>query len=266
MNGVFNAALDDNGDPKLYNSTMYYWREDEEFIMLYDTQIPPSGWATFHAEANCKGDDGIKVEYCYNGFHYLQTDQRCPLTQMTSRQTWSLYTVPTSYPLSEWRSVPWYEVLKLTDRSMIMTCEDDLDECSAKETNDCPDNANCVNTYGGYDCVCKSGETCVDFNQCDVNGGAVCPDGLSCLEGSSLTDKDKGYSCGCLPGFKFNEKTKVCESPCPADTCWEYDHAAQTCTFKQSCVDTSTFVNNDCDHVSLPANIEIDLTQQKPSI
>ena len=34
-----------------------------------------------------------------------------------------------------------------------------LDKCLAKETNDCPDNANCVNQRNGddYTCVCKDG-------------------------------------------------------------------------------------------------------------
>ena len=50
--------------------------------------------------------------------------------------------------------------------------EEDIDEC-IDETDDCDDNAICINTDGSFTCECESGYT---------GNGRICEGKLSCIE------------------------------------------------------------------------------------
>merc|ERR1712227_63931 len=163
----------------------------------------------------------------------------CPLDTMTSvGRSWKYW--PRSLGSTVWGGQP-LSILAY-DNGVQVTCEDDLNECAPEEKSGrrrdkCPADSTCVDIYGGYTCVCETGKTCTDFDQCATNGGGYCPVGSTCTEGSSLTDTDKGYTCECDVGWKRNENTQECESPCPSTTCWDYDNDSQTCTLKQTCME-----------------------------
>lgn len=47
-------------------------------------------------------------------------------------------------------------------------CSEDIDECqTAVETNICPENTDCINQPGGYQCVCQNGYKENSFGQCE---------------------------------------------------------------------------------------------------
>ena len=50
----------------------------------------------------------------------------------------------------------------------------DVDECRVGVPNDCHSNADCINTYGGHECYCKTGYK--------GNGSVVCTGKCMCLK------------------------------------------------------------------------------------
>ncbi|RVU42901.1 hypothetical protein EA187_13770 [Lujinxingia sediminis] len=107
----------------------------------------------------------------------------------------------------------------------------DVDEC-AETTGICGD-ASCVNTDGGYSCVCDAGyefngSTCVDVDECTETPG-VCGAGTCSNTGGD-------YSCACDAGYEFDGTTCVNVDECSASagvcgegTCTDTD-GAYTCT------------------------------------
>ena len=95
----------------------------------------------------------------------------------------------------------------------------DMDECSLG-SHDCSEYAECTNTFGSFECKCKSGftgdgNTCLDINECE-SGKADCGDEAIC------TNYPGGYDCSCPAGFKSVEGNQ-CETRdfCAADPCPE---------------------------------------------
>ncbi|KAF6024532.1 NID2 [Bugula neritina] len=78
------------------------------------------------------------------------------------------------------------------------TCTD-IDECLTKDTNNCHQNAVCINTEGSYRCECSSGFI--------GDGRNVCNDIKECYShpcrgyNATCTDFDGGFSCTCPPGL-----------------------------------------------------------------
>ncbi|KAM4697753.1 uromodulin-like [Rhinophrynus dorsalis] len=96
------------------------------------------------------------------------------------------------------------------------TCSD-IDECAYSWSNNCSTNI-CINTFGSYTCVCRSGYTrssennCVDTDECSDSNLNACHALATC------TNNIGNYSCACPPnhygdGFycEFDEcTTGVC--------------------------------------------------------
>jgi hypothetical protein len=78
----------------------------------------------------------------------------------------------------------------------------DIDECM-NNTADCDANTtDCVNTQGGFMCVCKQGlqrdgQDCVDIDEC-ARGLDLCDSSAICK------NQPIGYTCECKPGYEGN--------------------------------------------------------------
>ena len=78
-------------------------------------------------------------------------------------------------------------------------------KCLSSKAHSC---AQCVDTYGSYQCKCAKGyrllarhNTCVDHNECLENPN-ICDQECENFEG--------GYRCICFKGYTQNLKTKKC--------------------------------------------------------
>ncbi|XP_046846620.1 scavenger receptor cysteine-rich type 1 protein M130-like isoform X4 [Xenia sp. Carnegie-2017] len=77
-------------------------------------------------------------------------------------------------------------------------CSEDLDECS-RNLHDCSIHRQCVNTFGSYRCLCKSGYTgngtiCNDIDECSVSTENNCHENATCINTLG------SFSCKCLVG------------------------------------------------------------------
>ncbi|XP_055635973.1 hemicentin-1-like isoform X2 [Toxorhynchites rutilus septentrionalis] len=82
----------------------------------------------------------------------------------------------------------------------------DLNECTAGDHRCTGQGQICVNTKGGYECLCKAGfrmssEVCVDINECR-DGSHECS--------HYCTNKPGGYGCFCPAGFALSSDEKTC--------------------------------------------------------
>ncbi|XP_029705861.1 thrombomodulin-like [Takifugu rubripes] len=89
----------------------------------------------------------------------------------------------------------------------------DFNDCT--DPRQCPgENSRCVNTAGGFQCVCKDGYrykggVCVDVNECT---SAPCEHMCDNLPGS--------YVCSCYPGYKEDpEEPHRCKLHCGEEEC-----------------------------------------------
>merc|ERR1712126_536237 len=104
-----------------------------------------------------------------------------------------------------------------------MCVSDDVNEC-LENLGVCGINAQCINTYGSFNCVCEDGFEgmppklqCLDINECnsidtkcDIN---ECSDTTLCnLENMECINKVPGYECKCKAGFILNENGVCLES------------------------------------------------------
>jgi Calcium-binding EGF domain len=118
-------------------------------------------------------------------------------------------------------------------------CQDE-NECSTG--NICSSNGACVNTNGGYDCVCNSGYTfngqpgtgCVDLDECEYNPPICGPNSI-------CTNTVGNYTCACANGY--GGTPPACTD---VDECTTIP-AEQTCGFKGTCVNTIGSYNCTCD-------------------
>lgn len=89
----------------------------------------------------------------------------------------------------------------------------DFNDC--RDERQCPgENFMCVNTVGGFDCVCKDGYT--------MSGG-MCLDEDECMSAPCehiCTNTFGSYSCSCYDGFRLIPTTpNKCELYCPTQEC-----------------------------------------------
>lgn len=88
----------------------------------------------------------------------------------------------------------------------------DVDECV--DDRQCPDNTDCMNTIGGFECNCLSGYTrkndiCVDIDECKQ---FPCEHICSNTEGS--------YTCSCYDGYILTAQSPyICKLHCPREEC-----------------------------------------------
>ena len=82
--------------------------------------------------------------------------------------------------------------------------EKDLDECNDDwASNNCDTNAQCVNTFGSYNCSCISGFegdglNCLDIDECSLNEDS----GLSlCNNTGKCVNTQGSYRCECFNGY-----------------------------------------------------------------
>ncbi|XP_070782131.1 thrombomodulin-like [Enoplosus armatus] len=89
----------------------------------------------------------------------------------------------------------------------------DFNDCT--DERQCPgDNFVCVNTVGGFQCICKdgfkvTGALCVDVNEC---ASAPCE--------HKCTNTDGSYACSCYDGYKADPKSpNKCKLHCGEEEC-----------------------------------------------
>lgn len=131
----------------------------------------------------------------------------------------------------------------------------DFDDCT--DERQCPgENSECINTIGGFQCVCKpgykvTGDLCVDMDEC---ASAPCEHLCANTAGS--------YKCSCHEGFKEDptspEKCKLhCkENECPAECdpndmfqCYCPDgYIAEERPSGTVCIDINECFSSFCDH------------------
>ena len=73
----------------------------------------------------------------------------------------------------------------------------DINEC-IEETDDCSENAICINNQGSYECQCNSGyegdgKTCDDVDECESTD--------SCSVNADCINSLGSYSCSCKTGY-----------------------------------------------------------------
>ena len=88
-------------------------------------------------------------------------------------------------------------------------CEDDIDECSSLTAGElgCDANADCVNTPGSWNCVCKDGFTgdgnsCVEINECTETTNSAFPNLCDDDGTASCTHGVNSRTCTCKDGYK----------------------------------------------------------------
>ncbi|XP_078487563.1 mucin-like protein [Ciona intestinalis] len=85
-------------------------------------------------------------------------------------------------------------------RGNFVQCED-IDECANRLHSCDPNYHRCLNTYGSYQCICRTGfvpydeGSCIDFNECE-SGTHNCDQNAKC------NNKVGGYSCSCKTGYR----------------------------------------------------------------
>ncbi|XP_074166189.1 adhesion G protein-coupled receptor E5 isoform X3 [Sminthopsis crassicaudata] len=107
--------------------------------------------------------------------------------------------------------------------SDILEICDDVNECVPPIKIFCGMNADCVNTYGSYNCTCITGYTLpsgeknfpnASMNNCqDINECASSND--TCGQNAECVNENKGYHCTCMEGYalpsgkkKFSDVTR----------------------------------------------------------
>ena len=101
-------------------------------------------------------------------------------------------------------------------------------ECAHNDLNDCPENTECIDTDGSYECECKegfykAGEVCFDVHECsdsELFGDDLlydCPDNSDCV------DTKGSYTCECKEGYESymepgDTKPRACFKGCQTES------------------------------------------------
>lgn len=98
----------------------------------------------------------------------------------------------------------------------------DIDECALGE-HACSENAECINTIGGYECVCKEGFAgdgfkCHDVDECKLGTH-------NCHEKANCTNTVGSYICTCQDGYEGDGFTCVDIDECARNTAQCDEHA-----------------------------------------
>jgi hypothetical protein len=112
----------------------------------------------------------------------------------------------------------------------------DVDEC-AKGQHVCSENANCVNTVGSYECVCKegfegNGFKCHDLDECKLGTH-------NCSSKANCTNTMGSFRCQCIEGYEGDGVTCV-----DIDECLRNVH---NCDEHASCTNTEGSYECTCD-------------------
>jgi hypothetical protein len=108
-------------------------------------------------------------------------------------------------------------------------CDTDVNECAAG-TDECDSSADCHNTDGGYECVCKQG-----YDGDGRVNGSGCEDVDECAERmhncgsqSVCENNDGGFSCKCRPGFVGNPPAVRCTKSKAPKGCTNFNNDFST--------------------------------------
>ncbi|WAR04750.1 MLP-like protein [Mya arenaria] len=134
------------------------------------------------------------------------------------------------------------------------TCESDINECDNSSV--CPDNSQCRNTNGSFECNCNSGYVATADGTCQGWSGPTCDtDDNECSKPDICEDVLKtctntagSYTCDCAAGYTINsDGVCVDEDECLLGT----DNCLQKCTniagsFECGCFAGFSGTNNSC--------------------
>ncbi len=118
-------------------------------------------------------------------------------------------------------------------RTVIVT---DIDECEQK-LDHCSENADCINTIGSYECICKSGfegdgYKCHDVDECKL-GTHTCSAKANC------TNTIGSYKCTCIDGYEGDGETCT-----DIDECLRNTHK---CSEHATCINLEGGYDCECD-------------------
>eukprot|EP00054_Salpingoeca_dolichothecata_P030842 m.254396 g.254396 ORF g.254396 m.254396 type:complete len:119 (+) comp26731_c0_seq11:224-580(+) len=96
---------------------------------------------------------------------------------------------------------------KTTTQKHQQAKQQNIDECTIGADN-CHIQADCINTVGSFNCVCKpgfigDGVSCSDFPACER---FPCPQFADCFESIGGPSNSSGRTCKCHPGYKLRER------------------------------------------------------------
>ncbi|XP_072172977.1 uncharacterized protein [Diadema setosum] len=111
----------------------------------------------------------------------------------------------------------------------------DINECTTGD-HDCFNGATCVNTMGGYKCVCSAAHTGI---YCDLDVDE-CATGIhDCFSGPYCNNLDGSFTCSCPPGYTDQQPSN------PGRNCSDIDECAERTS---ECQNDSQCVNTDGDY------------------
>ncbi|XP_052775111.1 uncharacterized protein LOC128213450 [Mya arenaria] len=133
-------------------------------------------------------------------------------------------------------------------------CDEDINECENVSLFECMDHSFCLNTDGGYLCVCERGYQQTEDETCSVcpewSFGYGCKKQCACKHATSATCHHETGACTCIEGWTGNECSEdVNECVETPDIC---DNTANTkcvnvdATYQCECKDGYTDVSGLC--------------------
>ncbi|XP_078485768.1 uncharacterized protein LOC100177897 [Ciona intestinalis] len=131
-------------------------------------------------------------------------------------------------------------------------CETDVKECQVNLHN-CNVHADCINTFGGFHCICKEGYTgdgitCLNINECNAS--------TTCHTKATCTDNQGSYTCTCNDGYTGDgqscndtDECSEAQNDCDISATCQNTEGSYTCTCNAGYTGNGTSCQNlnECD-------------------